>query len=64
MVEKLLYTPTEACRLLNMSRSKLYQEMDAERLSWGNNGRRRFIHRDELERYASMIAPRGMKSAA
>ena len=57
MIDKLLYTPAEACRILNMSRSKLYQEMSAGRLGWVNNGRRRFIHKGELERYASALTP-------
>ena len=59
-MERLLYTPAEACRLLNMSRSKLYQEMGEGRLGWVNNGRRRFVHKEELERYAAALKPSSM----
>lgn len=63
-MDRLLYTPAEACRLLNMSRSKLYQEMDAGRLTWVKNGRRSFFHKDELERYAAALTPSYVSSAA
>jgi excisionase family DNA binding protein len=56
-MDKLLYTPAEATRVLNMSRSRLYEEMGSGRLRSVNNGRRRFIHRDELERYAASLKP-------
>jgi excisionase family DNA binding protein len=56
-MDKLLYTPAEACRVLNMSRSKLYQELGSGRLAWVNNGRRRFVHKDELSRYAAALVP-------
>lgn len=57
-MDKLLYTVPETCRLLNLSRSKLYTEITENRLSSVHNGRRRFFHRDEVERYAQALVSR------
>ena len=54
-MDRLLYSPAEACRMLNMSRSKLYLEMDAGRLASIHNGRRRYLHADELQRYVASL---------
>ena len=53
---KLLFSLPEAGRVLCLSRSKLYLEMEAGRISSVKNGSRRFIHRDELERYAAGLS--------
>ena len=55
MDDKLLFNVPEACRLLNISRSKLFMEMKQDRLDWVSIGNRRLIHRDELHRYASSL---------
>ena len=56
-MDRILYTPAAACRLLSCSRSKLYEEMAATRLAFVHNGRRRFLHIRELERYVEALKP-------
>jgi excisionase family DNA binding protein len=57
MKDALLFPPAEAAKLLSMSRSRLYEYMDAGAIKSIKHGRSRRIHRDEIQRVSTKDLP-------
>jgi excisionase family DNA binding protein len=54
-MDKLLYRPKEAAKVLNISRDKLYDLMRSGRLNSVKDGRARFITADALTTYVRLL---------
>lgn len=54
-MDKLLYRPKEAAKVLNISRDKLYDLMRSGRLNSVKDGRARFITADALTAYVRLL---------
>jgi excisionase family DNA binding protein len=57
MKDALLFPPAEAAKLLGMSRSRLYEYIDAGAIKSIKHGRSRRIHRDEIQRVSTKDLP-------
>jgi excisionase family DNA binding protein len=55
-MDKLLYRPKEACVMLGIGRSKLYELLRSGRLESHTEGRTRLIPADALCAYVALLA--------
>jgi excisionase family DNA binding protein len=52
---KILYTVNEACDVLGIKRTALYERQKAGLITFRKDGTRTLVDRDELERYAASL---------
>jgi excisionase family DNA binding protein len=62
-MDKLLYRPKEATRMLGIGRDKLYDLMRSGRLHSVKDGRARFITAKALGEYVAMLEAEARKAA-
>jgi len=62
-MERLLYRPKEAARVLGISRDKLYDLMRAGRINSIKDGRARFITADALAAYVARLETEAAEAA-
>lgn len=55
--DQLLYTPTEAAKVLRFGRSTVYELMAEGSLRYVKRGRARRIRRSDLEAYVNSLEP-------
>jgi excisionase family DNA binding protein len=70
LIERIAYTPTEACEVLRVGRTKLYELIGARKLKAVDLGGKTLIPRAELEQFLSELpsiqvrAGRGVRNVA
>ena len=62
-MEKLLYRPKEAAKVLGIGRDKLYDLMRSGRLHSVKDGGARFITADALQAYVAMLQAEASEAA-